>query len=166
MRIEIAPRRRLPSACAIESFNTSGRPRAIHLELNRPDELEHLDHDGVRHLGFLDDVVQRLERFRLLGQLALEHARHDLDARERVLDFVRDGGGHLAERGQPIAKPIALLDLFDARQVLEEERRADERAAVVIDAREGVANRAAGLPESHLRAVGKVVGLERLLEHA
>ncbi len=72
--------------------------------------------------------------FGLLGELALEHAGHDLDARERILDLVRDRRRHLAERRQAVAKPIAFLDLLDARQVLEEERRADERAVVVVDA--------------------------------
>ena len=59
-------------------------------------------------------------------QLALEHAGHDLDAGERVLDFVRDRRGHLAERRQPVAQPLALFELLDARQVLEEQRRADQ----------------------------------------
>ena len=99
---------------------------ALDLQLNRPHELEHFDDDGVGHLGFLDDVVERLERFGLLGQLALQHAGHDLDARQRVLDLVRDRRGHLAERRQPIAQPLAFLDLLDARQILEEQRRADE----------------------------------------
>ena len=102
----------------------------------------------------------------LLGQLALEHAGHDLDARERVLDFVRDRRGHLAERRQPVAQPLALFHLLDARQVLEEQRRADHAAVVVVDVRERVAHRAAGLAQPHLGAVGQVVAVERLLQDA
>ena len=135
--------------------------RALDLQLNRPHELQHLDDDGVGHLGFFDDVVQRLERVLAVGHLALEHAGHDLDARERVLDLVRDGRGHLAERRQPVAQTLALFHLLDARQVLEEERRADHPAVVVVNVRERVAHRAAGLAQPHLGAVGEVVARRR-----
>ena len=94
----------------------------LDLQANRPHELENLEHDGVGHLGFLDDVAEDGLRVLGLGKLALEDPRHDLDARERILDLVRDGGGHLAERREPVAQPLALLELLDAREVLEEER--------------------------------------------
>ena len=45
---------------------------------------------------------------------------------ERVLHFVRDRRRHLAERGKPVAQPLALFELLDAGQVLEEQRRADD----------------------------------------
>ena len=125
--IDTAPRRILPSASVIESLSDLVERHALDLQLNRPHELEHFDDDGVGHLGFLDDVVERLERFGVIGELALEHAGHDLDAGQRVLDLVRDRRGHLAERRQPIAQPLAFFDLLDARQVLEEQRRADHR---------------------------------------
>ena len=64
-----------------------------------------------------------------VGQLALEQPGHHLDAGERVLDLVGDRGGHLAERGEPVAQPLALFELLDARQVLEEQRRAGDLAA-------------------------------------
>ena len=102
--------------------------RALDLQLNRPHELEDLDHDGVGHLGFLDDVVERLEGLRVVEQLALEHAGHHLDARQRVLDLVRDRRGHFAEGRQPVAQPVALFHLLDARQVLEEQRGAHQHA--------------------------------------
>ena len=140
--------------------------RALDLQLNRPHELEHFDHDGVGHLGFLDDVVERFERFAFVRHLALEHAGHDLDARERVLDLVRDRRGHLAERRQPVAQPLALFDLLDARQILEEQRRADHPAVVVVDVRQRVADRAARLAQPHLGAVRQVVAVERLLQDA
>ena len=60
-------------------------------------------------------------------QLALQHAGHHLDTRQRILDFVRNRGGHLAERHQPIAQPLALFELLDFRQVLEEHDDADRR---------------------------------------
>ena len=123
--IDTAPRRILPSASVIESLITSSSHDALDLQLNRPHELEHFHDDGVGHLRFLDDVVERLERFLAVGQLALEHAGHDLDARQRILDLVRDRRGHLAERRQAVAQALPLLDLLDARQVLEEQRRAD-----------------------------------------
>ena len=100
---------------------------SLDLQPDRPHEVEHLEHDGVGHLRFLDDVGEdRSARLRRVGQLALEDAGHDLDAGERVLDLVRDRRGHLAERRQPVAQPLALFELLDARQVLEEERRADQ----------------------------------------
>ena len=135
---------------------------ALDLQGDRPHELEHFDHDGVGHLGFLDDVVERFERLGLVGELALEHAGHHLDARQRVLHFVGDGRRHFAERGQPVAQPVALFDLLDARQVLEEQRRAHRAALVVVDVRERVADRAARLAQPHLGAVRQVVGVEGL----
>ena len=140
---------------------------ALDLQLNRPHELEHFDDDGVGHLGFLDDVVRASRaRPRRSVELALEHAGHDLDAGQRILDLVRDGRGHLAERREPVAQALALLDLLDARQVLEEQRRADHPAVVVVDVRERVADRAAGLAQPHFGAVGQVVAVERLLQDA
>ena len=94
-------------------------------------------------------------------QLALEQPGHHLDAGQRVLDFVRDRRGHLAERGQPIAQPLALLELLDARQVLEEERRADVAPARVLDERQRVADHLAGVLQPQLGAVGQVRQLER-----
>ena len=44
---------------------------------------------------------------------------------ERVLDLVRHDRSHFADRRQPIAEPLAFLDLLDVREVLEKERRAD-----------------------------------------
>ena len=97
-----------------------------------------------------------------IGQLPLEDARHHLDAGERVLDFVRDRRGHLAERREPVAQALALFELLDARQVLEEERRADVAAArVLAHVRERVADDLAGAFQAKLGAVGQVRQLER-----
>ena len=71
-----------------------------------------------------------------LGKLALEDAGHDFDAGERILDLVRDRRGHLAERRQPVAQPLALLELLDAGEVLEEERGAGQAPARILDLRE------------------------------
>ena len=96
-----------------------------------------------------------------LGELALEQAGHHLDAGERVLHFVRDRRRHLAERGQPVAQPLALFELLDPGQVLEEERRPDVAAARVLDVRERVADHLAGVLQPQLGAVGQVRQLER-----
>ena len=61
-----------------------------------------------------------------VGDLAAQQAGHHLDAGQRVLHLVRDRRGHLAERREPIAQPLALLELLDPRQVLEEQRRAGQ----------------------------------------
>ena len=98
----------------------------FHLQPDRPDEIEHLEHDGVGHLGFLDDVAEDRLRIRRVGQLPLEDPRHHLDAGERILHFVRDRRRHLAERRQPVAQPFPLLELLDAGQILEEQRRAGD----------------------------------------
>ena len=79
-------------------------------------------------------------RVRRLGQLPLQDPGHHLDAGERVLDLVRDRRRHLAERRQPVAQPLALLELLDARQILEEERRAGDAPAGVADLRQRVAD--------------------------
>ena len=114
------------SASAIASLNDVVERHVLDLQPDRPHELQHLEDDGVGHLRFLDDVAEDGLRVLRLGQLALEDARHDLDAGERILDLVRDGRRHLAEGGEAIAQPLALLELFDARQVLEEERGAGD----------------------------------------
>ena len=81
---------------------------------------------------------------------------HHFDAGQRVLDLVRDRGGHLAERRQPIAQAFALLELLDARQVLEEQRRAGDLAVLVLDLRERVADHFARALQPQLGAVGQM----------
>ena len=102
-----------------------------------------------------------------VGQLPLEQAGHHLDAGERVLDLVRDRRRHLAERRQPVAQALALFELLDAGQVLEEERRAD----VVAARRRGPATACSRSPcrsclQPQLGAVGQVRQLERAGEDA
>ena len=138
-----------------------GDARVLDLQPDRPHEGEHLLDDAVGHLRFLDDVGEDGLRVRRVGQLTLEQARHHLDAGERVLDFVRDGGGHLAERGEPIAQPLALFELLDPGQVLEEQRRPDIAAARVLDQRECVADDLAAVLQAQLGAVGQMRNLER-----
>ena len=48
-------------------------------------------------------IVDGLEM--LIGQAALEQPGHHLDPGKRVLHLVRDDGGHLADRRQPVAVP-------------------------------------------------------------
>ena len=67
---------------------------------------------------------QRLH-LRIVRHLAAQQPGHHFDAGQRILDLVGHRRGHLAERGQPIAQPLALFHLLDVREVLEEERRAD-----------------------------------------
>ena len=93
-------------------------------------------------------------------------AGHDFDARERVLHFVRDGGRHLAERDEPIAQALALFELLDLRQVLEEQRDAGRAAALVAHVRQRVADDLAGRLQPQLGAVGQVAQLERAVQHA
>ena len=93
-----------------------------------PHELEHLDDDRVGELRLAEDVGEQRLRVLRVGHLPAQQAGHHFDAGQRVLQLVRDAGGHLAERGEPIAQPLALLELFDLRQILEEQHRADRRA--------------------------------------
>ena len=79
-----------------------GKRDALDLQADRPDEVEDLEHDGVRHLCFFDDVFEDRLCVRRLGELAPQDPRHDFDARQRILDFVRDGGGHFSERGEAV----------------------------------------------------------------
>ena len=74
------------------------------------------------------------------GILRRSSAGHHLDAGERILHLVRDHRRHLADRGEPIAQPLAFLELLDAREVLEEHRRADHLAGVVAHQRQRVAD--------------------------
>jgi hypothetical protein len=84
---------------------------------------------------------------------------------ERVLHFVGDRRGHLAERRQAIAEPLALLELLDARQVLEEEGGADVAPRVVLHVRQRVADHLAGVLEAHFGAVGQVRQVEGARDH-
>ena len=102
-----------------------GEVGVLDLQPDRPHELEHLDDDRVGQLRFADDVGEQRLRVRRVGHLAAQQAGHHFDAGERVLQLVRDAGGHLAERRQPIAQPLALFELLDLREVLEEHHRAD-----------------------------------------
>ncbi len=140
----------------------------LDLQPNRPHELERLVHDLVRHLRFADDVVQqRLGVGRVgHGVLALQQAGHHFDARERVLHFVRDGGRHLAERHETIAQALALFELLDLREVLEEQRDAGRAAALVAHVRQRVADHLARRLQPQLGAVGQVAQLERAVQHA
>ena len=55
----------------------------------------------------------------------LDRARH---RRQRIADLVRDAGGHLADRGEPLLQPRVALELLDVGDVLEREQQA-RRAA-------------------------------------
>ena len=95
-----------------------------------------------------------------LGKLPLEDARHDFDAGERILDLVRDRRGHLAERGEAVAQPFALFELLDARQVLEEQRRAGQPPARIVDLRKRVADDLVRALQPQLGAIGQVRQVE------
>lgn len=136
----------------------------FHLQPDGPDEVEDLLHDGIGHLGFVDDVPQQGLGFRRLGQFAPEEAGEHLDAHQRVLDFVRDGRRHFADRGQPIPEAFAFLDLFDARQVREEHRRADRVPRVGVDVRERVADDLARSLQPQFGAVGEQCRVRRGIE--
>ena len=125
MSTKIAPRVALPSASVIALAIAAGQRRAIDLQAHRPHERQHFLDDRVRHLGFADDVLDQRLRVRVVGHLAAQQPGQHLDAGERVLDLVRHHRGHFADRRQAIAQALALFDLFDVGEVLEEQRRAD-----------------------------------------
>ena len=109
-----------------------GQRNVFNFEPDRPDEREHFLDDDICHLGFFDDVRQDVLCVGGGWELAFQNPGHDLDACEGILDFVRDRRRHLAERGQPIAQPLALLELLDPRQVLEKQRGADVASARIL----------------------------------
>jgi hypothetical protein len=59
------------------------------------------------------------------------------------------------QRRQAIAQALALFELLDASQVLEEERRADVAPARVLDVRQRVADHLLGVLEPHLARLGR-----------
>jgi hypothetical protein len=121
--------------------------------------------DLIRHLGFVDDVVQN--RLRVgIGQLAFQDAGHHFDTRQRIFHFVRNRGRHLAERDQPIAQPFTLFNLLDFRQVLEEDDDADRLPPLVAHMRQRVADHLAGRLQPELGAIGQMMQLERAVKHA
>ena len=84
--------------------------------------------DGrVQPLRFAQHDVHQLLLLRRERQLLaqdLDRARH---RRERISDFVRDAGGHLADRGEPLLHARVALELLDLGEVLE--RDEESRAA-------------------------------------
>ena len=96
----------------------------------------------------------------VVGELPLEQPGHDFDARERILDLVGDRRRHLAQRGQAVAQSLALFQLFDAGQVLEEKRRAGHLALRVAHLRKRVADHLSGPLETQLGTIGEVGLLE------
>ena len=101
---------------------------SLDLEADRPHEFQHLDDDGVRELRLAHDVGQERLRVARVRHLAPQQPGHDLDARQRILELVRDAGRHLAERAPVITAAVALFELFDLRQILEEQHGADRAA--------------------------------------
>jgi hypothetical protein len=75
---------------------------------------------------------------------------------------VRDRRRHLAERGEAVAQPLALLQLLDAGQVLEEERGPVEAPPRVAYLRERIPDDLPGALEPQLCAVRQVRQLEAL----
>ena len=73
---------------------------------------------------------------------------------------------HLSERGEAIAQALALFELFDLRQVLEEQDGANRVPVVVLDLRQGVADHAFRVPQTQLGAVGQRRHLEGCREDA
>ena len=137
----------------------------LHLQPDRPHELQHLDDDRVGELRLAQDVGEQRLRVLRVGHLAAEQSRHHFDPGERVLQLVRDAGGHFTERRQPIAQPLLLLDLLDAREVLEEHHGADGCAAVVLHLRQRVADHAIDVLQPKLDAVRQMAQFERARQH-
>ena len=158
---ETSPRGALLSAIETACVEHLGDCRALDLQPHRPHEIEHLDDDRVRHLRFADDVVDDRLRVGRVRHLPAQQARHHLDSGERVLQLVRHRRRHFAERGEPIAQALALLELLDARQILEEQRRAARLAVVVADQRERIADDLAGRLQPQLDAIRQVAQFER-----
>ena len=85
---------------------------------------------------------------------------------KRVLQLVGDAGGHLAERREPVAQPLAFLELLDLREVLEEHHRADRLVLIVPDLRERVADHAVEVLQPQLGAIRQMAQLEGASQHA
>jgi hypothetical protein len=103
-----------------------------------------------------------LDRLRYLSP---QKPGHHLDAGERVLQLVRDPGRHLPERREAIPQPLPLLQLLDLRQVLEEHRRANRSAPIVLDLRQRVPDDAIDILQPQLGAVWQRAELEGAREH-
>ena len=142
-----------------------GNRGVLDLQPNRPHELERLVHDAIRHLRFVDDVVQDRLRVRRLPDLPLQHASHHLDAGQRVFHLVRDGRRHFAKRHQAVSQPLAFFHLLDFGQILEEHRDTGRATPLVVDARQRVADHLAARFQPQLGAIGQMAQLERVLQH-
>ena len=133
----------------------------LDLQPDRPDELQHLDDDRVRQLRFADDVGEQRLRVRRIGHLASQQPGHHLDARQRILQFVRDAGGHLAERRQPIAQALPLLCCSTCVRSLKNITAPIDPSCVVRHLRKRVADDAVDILQPQLGAVGQRRQLER-----
>ena len=80
---------------------------------------------------------------------------------KRILDFVRDRRRHLTQRRQPVAEPLAFLELFNAGEVLEEERRTGDVAVRISHLRQRVSDDLPGAFQPELGAVRQMGQIER-----
>ena len=158
--------RRLPVSHRNGRRHRLGERGAIHLQTHRPHKREHFLDDGVGHLGFADDVAHQRLDIGIVRHLAAQQRGEHFDAAERVLDFVRHDGRHLAHRREAVAQPLALFHLLDVREVLEEQRGAYRRPAFVAHERQGVAQHGIGGRQAKLGAIGKRFELEGAAKHA
>lgn len=76
-----------------------------------------------------------------------------------------DRGRHFAQGGQAVSKSFAFLELFDSRQVLEQQGRPRHGAVAVGNATHRVADRLPGRPKPQFRAVWERGVGERQREH-
>ena len=139
----------------------------LDLQPDRPHELERLVDDLVRHLRFVDDVVENRLRVGRVGHgfLAFQHAGHHFDAGKRIFHLVRNRGGHFAQRDEAIAQALALFELFDLRQVLEKQRYAGRSPPLVAHMRQRVPDDLTGRLQSQFGAVGQMAQLEGAVQH-
>jgi len=77
----------------------------------------------VQSLRLAQDDVHQLRLFPLEWQLVFQHLDRTGHRRQRVADFVRDSGGHLTDRCQPLLKTGFTLESFELGDVLKDDEK-------------------------------------------
>ena len=95
----------------------------LDLEALRPRVGEKRSDRRVQPLRLAQHDVHQLLLLAAERQLLAQDLNRAGHRRERVADLVRDAGGHLADRGQPLLDRRVALELLDGGHVLEREQQ-------------------------------------------
>ena len=115
----------------------------------RLDEIEGGADRGLEGAELAAQLVDERALLARFGEAPAQQTGQHPEARERVADLVGEARRHLAQRREPLAEPLALVDALEGLEIAEEQRSAAQHPALP-DGGEGEADGA-----RRLRAAGQ-----------